>query len=230
MSYVVYIHENLINGKVYIGITGQKPSRRWDNGRGYINNTHFHSAIIKYGWHNFSHRILYDNLTLEQANEIEKCLIQEYGSADPSKGYNIDLGGNGLGTKTEETRKKLSESHKGKPAWNKGREHTPETRKKISEALTGNKLSAETRAKMSRSRTGEGNSFYGKHHSKDVIHKMALNQPSRKMVICLDTGTVYESMAEAARQTGVRQGNISCACANIKKTAGGLHWAIYGGG
>lgn len=229
MSYVVYIHENIINGKVYIGITGQKPSKRWDNGRGYNNNVYFHSAIVKYGWHNFTHRILYDNLTLEQANEIEKCLIQEYGSTDPSKGYNIDLGGNGTGTKTAETREKLSKSHKGQQAWNKGREHPPETRKKICEALTGGKLSAETRAKMSQSRSGKGNSFYGKHHSKDVIHKMALNQPNRKMVICLDTGTVYESMAEASRQTGIKQGNISLACNGKQNRAGGLRWAIYGG-
>ena len=107
MSYVVYIHENLIDGKVYIGITGQKPSKRWDNGRGYNGNPHFSRAIKKYGWHNFNHRILYDGLTLKEANDLERKLIKEYDSANHQKGYNISLGGDGAGKFSEETLKKL---------------------------------------------------------------------------------------------------------------------------
>lgn len=230
MSHCVYIHENLINGKVYIGITKQKPENRWDNGRGYIGNKHFYSAIQKYGWHNFNHRVLYDGLTKEQANAIEIALIAEYNSANPEFGYNIELGGNGKSRIADGTREKQRESHKGKTPWNLGIPHSEETRQKIKNALIGGKLSDKTRKKMSLSQTGSGNSFYGKHHSAESIQKNAQNQPTRKMVICLETNKVYKSMAEAARETGVKQGNISCVCAGKHKTAGGYHWKIYEGG
>lgn len=38
---------------------------------------------------------------------------------------------------SEETKKKISESLKGKPSWNKGKRHTEETRKKIGAASIG---------------------------------------------------------------------------------------------
>ena len=34
-NYVIYCHKNKINSKCYIGITQQKPKRRWQNGAGY---------------------------------------------------------------------------------------------------------------------------------------------------------------------------------------------------
>ena len=47
-NYTVYMHKNKINGKVYIGITKQKPKYRWHNGEGY-NHQVFKRAIDKYG-------------------------------------------------------------------------------------------------------------------------------------------------------------------------------------
>lgn len=110
MPYVVYKHTCKINGKCYIGITGQKnPRKRWGGGAGYINNGHFYSAIKKYGWDGFDHSIIAEGLSLEEAYEMEKKLIKEYDSANSLHGYNLDLGGNGAGRRTEETRKKSKE-------------------------------------------------------------------------------------------------------------------------
>ena len=228
MSYIVYRHTNPYNGKIYIGMTGQKPLRRWDCGRGYIGNKYFYRAIKKYGWDNFYHEILCDGLTLEEANRIERFLIAKYDSANPKKGYNIDLGGNGVGSRSQLTREKLSKSHKGQKAWNKGRPHSEETRDRIREALKGGHLSKETCAKMSSSRTGKGNSFFGKHHSAESIKKNSMNQPNRKSVMCVETGVIYDSMAEAARQTGIRQGSISLVCSGSRSVAGGFHWKKVG--
>ena len=62
-SYCVYLHTNKINGKVYVGLTSMSPEERWKNGKGYCNNSHFKSAIEKYGWDNFEHEIIKRGLT-----------------------------------------------------------------------------------------------------------------------------------------------------------------------
>lgn len=90
---VVYKHTNLINQKNYIGITryDDNPNKRWRNGTGYVENKIFFADIVKYGWDNFSHEILEENLTLEEAIEKEKYYIQLYNST--TEGYNISAGG-----------------------------------------------------------------------------------------------------------------------------------------
>ena len=115
-KYCVYKHISPSN-KVYIGITFN-PKRRWYNGNGYLhkrkdgkyNQPLFARAILKYGWDNFTHEIIKDNLSKEQACELEKKYIQEYDSTNPQKGYNISFGGDILmygKTHSEETRKLL---------------------------------------------------------------------------------------------------------------------------
>ena len=97
MSYIIYKHTNKINGKVYIGQTLQKVSRRWRGGSGYCGQPLFYNAIIKYGWDNFSHEILVSNIeTLEEANTLEIYWINYYHSYiyDPQcNGYNSTAGG-----------------------------------------------------------------------------------------------------------------------------------------
>jgi hypothetical protein len=43
-------------------------------------------------------------------------------------------------------------------------------------------------------------------------------------VICSNTGTIYPSVAEASRCTGVSKSNIVKCCRQKRKSAGGLHW------
>ena len=93
--YIVYMHRNKVNGKVYIGITGGTPERRWGyNGRGYEYNIYFYNAIKKYGWNEgFDHIIIALNLTKTEAEEMEIDLISKYDATNKSKGYNIQKGG-----------------------------------------------------------------------------------------------------------------------------------------
>ena len=93
MNYKVYKHINKINNKVYIGITQQDLKKRWQNGYGYKEQKYFYSAIKKYGWNNFEHIVLFDNLTEEQAIEKEIELIKQYKSNNRKYGYNISQGG-----------------------------------------------------------------------------------------------------------------------------------------
>ncbi|MED0983035.1 GIY-YIG nuclease family protein [Bacillus paramycoides] len=97
-NYCVYLHENMVNSRIYIGITNDI-RRRWrTNGieyKPYKRNTRpFWNAIEKYGWDNFKHSILEDNLTFEEACEKEKYYIAKYSEEDFNL-YNIAEGGNG---------------------------------------------------------------------------------------------------------------------------------------
>lgn len=93
-NYCVYKHTNLINNKIYIGITSRDPKKRWASGYGYMYNEHFWRAIKKYGWNTgFVHEVLFTGLTFEEACNKEIELIAFYQSNNPSCGYNKDKGG-----------------------------------------------------------------------------------------------------------------------------------------
>ena len=116
MSYIIYLHRNKINNKVYIGQTKNSPKRRWENGQGY-QNTYFGNAISKYGWQNFQHEILVNNIqTVQEANKIETYYIQFYDSTNREKGYNICQKGGCYNTQnrpvSDYSRKKSSQTMK----------------------------------------------------------------------------------------------------------------------
>ena len=76
-EYCLYCHTNKINGKKYFGITCQKPQRRWQNGNGY-KTKYFYNAIEKYGWNNFIHEVLIENLSFDEAKKLEIEYIKKY--------------------------------------------------------------------------------------------------------------------------------------------------------
>lgn len=92
--YYLYCHTNIHNGKMYFGITRNKPEKRWNNGKGYFNNEYFTRAIKKYGWdEGFSHEIILSGLTEKEASEKEKFYIRKYKTNNRDYGYNIAVGG-----------------------------------------------------------------------------------------------------------------------------------------
>ena len=141
-EYKIY---NLIfpNGKVYIGQTKQEIQKRWGfQGKGYKNCPKVYNAILKYGWENVKKEILYDKLNHNDANMLEIKLITEvYNSNNNNFGYNIENGGNTIGTHSEETKRKIGEGNKGKIV-------SLETREKIRQAKLGKKASNEAKEKL----------------------------------------------------------------------------------
>ena len=122
------------NKKVYIGITCQKPNERWRNGKGYKKSQiKIRSAINKYGWENIEHKILYIGLSKVEAEQKEIELIDFYKSNQKEYGYNIENGGNCIGTHSKETLKKMSANRKGKCCGKEnsfyGKHHSEETKK-----------------------------------------------------------------------------------------------------
>ena len=52
---------------------------------------------------------------------------------------------------------------------------------------------------------------------------------AKRPVICVDTGTIYESSHHAARALGLNQGNILQVCNGEYNRAGGYHFKFAGG-
>lgn len=218
-KYCVYCHTNKINGKKYIGITSQKPEQRWRNGNGYINNEYFFRAIKKYGWHNFTHEILYANLNQNEAEKIEVKLICEYKTQQNQNGYNIESGGNSTGRVPESTRQKIKEALTGHVC-------SEDTRKKISESKKGKispnkgiKMTSEQIQKNRESHIGQKAWNKGRSWTDEEKAKCG-----GKQVECVETGKVYRTMKEASKDVGVSTQSMCGCCKGRTKTSGGFHW------
>ena len=91
---VIYKFENKINGKVYIGQTVQKLSKRISSHKypGGNKNLPIDAAIKKYGIENFSITTIDHANSVDELNEKEKFWIKHYDCISP-KGYNLEEGG-----------------------------------------------------------------------------------------------------------------------------------------
>ena len=210
--YIVYMHI-FPNNKKYIGITKQKPEKRWNNGKGYKHNDYIKNAINKYGWQNVKHKILFTNLSKNQAEQKEIELISLYKSNKKEFGYNIESGGH-INCVSEETKKKLSDINKGKIISKETRERMSKNNARI---WLGKKINNKTREKMSNSHKGKQGNNKGK----------ALK--TRKKVICIETNTIYDSITIASNITKINHAHISDVCRGKRKSAGKinnikLHW------
>lgn len=206
---------------MYFGTTSRTPSERWGkNGSYYKTTSHFYSAIPKYGWDNFEHNILYQNLTKEEACEIEKSLIKKYKTQDRKFGYNILEGGQATELPIE-VRKKMSKAMMG----NKnglGHPCSEEKKKKISDSQKGRKFSEEHKRKLS-----EAAKQRRVPCSQDKRKKLSQNYPKQKRVYCVETDTIYRSVQECARQLHLYATNVSKVCRGIHQTTGGYHLKYY---
>lgn len=185
-----YIYEttNLINGKKYIG---QHIANEFDpdyKGSG----KYLWRAINKYGWNNFSVRMLCHCFSQEELDAEEIDYIAHCNAVESPDYYNLQAGGqsgNISGSKlSDETKLKMSQNRKGRFTGNLnhmyGKHLSDETKNKISMKLKG-KLSGKNnpmygkhwsedrKADKSAQMTGELNPFYGKKHSEDTKRKLS---------------------------------------------------------
>ena len=222
--YTVYKHTTP-NGKVYIGITKQKPQTRWRHGEGYIHSTYFYNAIKKYGWENIKHEIIYANLTHDEAEAYEKALIKEYKSNQKGFGYNLDSGGNVKYEHSEETKEKIRRSHIGI-------KHTEEAKKKISECKKGNKnrlgqkQSEDCKRKISEKNKGKSageKNYFHTHIFRGASHHNTV--PVSRYTIDGEYIDTREAAVLYSQELGKRNSrHIIEVCKGERQTAYGYKW------
>ena len=179
----IYMIQNKVNGKIYIG-QAVNIEKRWGKHKSelrgnYHINKHLQNAWNKDGESNFEFTVICE-CDESQLNTMEEYYIYELMTYDDDIGYNKTYGGDS-GRPAEETKQKISGAKKGKYCGknspNYGRTFSEEHKRKLSEANKGKTHSEKTRRKMSEARKGKycgkNNPNYGKHHSKETKKKLS---------------------------------------------------------
>ena len=92
---IIYKITNLINQKIYIGLTTCTLKERWQNHKGCVKSDprHLYRSMRKYGIENFKIEIVEETDSLEKLAQLENYYINLYNSRDPNVGYNLSAGG-----------------------------------------------------------------------------------------------------------------------------------------
>lgn len=160
----IYKITNKINGKLYIGFTSKSIKTRFNNHVAHMKNNnkkncYLQNSLEKHGIQNFKIEPIYQSCDQQHTLKImEPYFIKEYNTF-LGEGYNETSGGEGIlnYSHSEESKRKMSESSKGKGYWNKGKKLGPqseESKKKKSEALMGKAKSKIHAENISRARIG----------------------------------------------------------------------------
>jgi group I intron endonuclease len=182
----IYMIENIVDRKRYIGSSVNLMHRKVTHFKtlsmGIHRNSHLQRAFAKYGGSSFSFHVL----MLCEPSELlhyEQALLDRL---HPE--YNIyEVAGSPLGMKfSDETKKKMSETRKGKTKGpmseegrrnigeaHKGQKPSEENKRKRLEAIIGQPRSEETRQKIREANTG-------RHPSEETRRKMSESHKGKK--------------------------------------------------
>lgn len=153
----IYKITNAVNGKVYVG-SSVYINNRWKHHKYKLRknkhgNQHLQRSWNKYGEDKFVFEVI-EECDLSSLYIRENYWVSYYDSLNKDKGYNLDkVLPDGRKEMSKETRIKIGLAHKGK-ATRTGATLSEETKRAISESHKGKKLSKETRQKISNSLIG----------------------------------------------------------------------------
>ena len=199
----IYITTNMINGMRYLGQKSFDDNNKWKKylGSGKV----LKNAIKKYGKQNFHRNIVCFCYSPEELNETEYALSIFLNVVEDDGWYNLCYGGEvPIGyVVTDEARNKMSKAHKAR--W------TDELRQELREKISG-----------------EGNPFYGKHHTDDTKNKLSEIRSIPVVQLGLNGEYIaeFKSGREACEMTGVDETTINgCCCGKAHcKSGGGFLW------
>lgn len=220
----IYIIENTINNKIYVGQTTQTLHKRF---LGHIHDANrktrkcfskLGNAINKYGKSNFTIKLLKSCSNKEELDYYEKLYIELFDGCN--SGYNIQLGANGRGCVSKETKQKLAVYFTGN--------HCSPTKpikvfsKKgvfIEESISGRELAKKYNISQSSvSQCASGKRSYIRNFIliyKELFTEELLQEKIKKVycrkkgIICCSNGKKYKNQEDAAKDLRVSKSTIS---------------------
>lgn len=204
---IVYKIINLINSKLYFGITKCSLKKRWKEHKSkskYAQN-HLYLAIRKYGLENFNIEVVKECDSEHEMYELEIKLIQKHKTNNRLFGYNNSTGGekSSLGQKlSDQAKKSISEFQKNRKRTN----HTEDAKIKMRESAKGRKM---------------WNAIYA-----SVLSRIGKPSKNRVKISCEINGVtfLFNSIKEASLETSISITSINNCLKGRSKTSGGYKW------
>lgn len=184
----VYIHKKADTKEIfYVGIGNQLKYRRAYQITENRRSKEWMKVVKKHG---VEVEIYADNLTREQAIEVEISLIDKYGRIDLGNGVlvNMTKGGDGFPILSDEVKKRNPR--------NRGQKRAEHATKITVEKLTGRVLSKETKEKMRLAKIGKKQSEGHLENRKNALKNA--NYKGRT-ILNVETDETFNSISEAAR-------------------------------
>ena len=168
----------------------------------------------------FEHNIIADSLSHDEACSLEIQLIKQYKTQDREYGYNILEGGSAPSIPAE-VRQKMSIAMMGNQN-GKGIPCSAEKAKKIGDAQRGRKFTEDHKRKLSEAKRGKSHASPSAETRKKISDKH-----DKKMVVCVETGPVYDSIHDCAKKLGILATSICAVCRGRCKSTHGLTFKYY---
>jgi group I intron endonuclease len=181
----IYMIENIVNGKKYIGQTIKWRHRKTCHlsllRRNSHNNKYLQSSWNKHGESCFNFTVLVDSLPQKYLDDTERGLIATLRTTNSEHGYNLESGGNTNKTVSEKTKRKQSEAKlKMSPETKEkmrqsqlGKKHSPERIEKARQASLGRKKSPESIEKTRQAHLGSKRSLETREKLRQISLKMS---------------------------------------------------------
>jgi len=238
----IYKITNIINNKIYVGSTVSKFNRRWNCHKSTLRrnihkNKYLQRAWNKYGESNFIFEIVEDIqiptrvILIEREIFYKNKLGAEYNIAPIDR----PLGIINVGRKhTEETKKRMKESHKNTkmPDW--FGPYLSKLRCGSGNPMYGKKHTNETKRKLSESKKGIPKPVRTEEHRKNLsISHIGLNRGEKNKMFSGryrffhdEYGEEILGQCELIRKYGLKQSKIPLICNGVRKSYMG--WKCLG--
>ncbi len=218
MARGIYKIINVVNNKFYVGSAvdlKRRKARHFSELRnGRHNNRHLQAAWVKYGEQAFVFVVVEELAVDADLLAAENVWLKDHVGKDYC--YNIGV---------DATAPMLGMSGELSPTWGRkrtarelaaqnwaGKEHRPESKERIRAHLIGKPKSAETRAKISATLSGEGNYWYGKkrpEHGQKVSKAIVVTDPAGNVA-------TYPSISALRAELGLKPPTVNRAVKSEK--------------